>query len=225
MNSSIIPPPSAFPKKASFDRVIPKSRIYENANSSARVKQLFVDQVERIRWSYKLSPTTLNLPASDGVEEIQVFTIDLREDSLKHEVLLAIDKAIPSPIIFILNYNGKLRYVAAYKRVSEADKSKRVISGYFETEWLTADSAQREMPVALNMGGLYQALLKSIIPLAARRRENLPDLTARIDQLRAAEREALRIELRMTKEKHFKRKVELNRMLNELRREIDKLKG
>ncbi len=213
-----------FPKQAAYNRVIPKNKIYEKAKASGRIKKLFIDQIERITWSYKLGPGTLNLPASDDVEEIQVLSVDLREDSLKHEVLQAIDKTIPSPVIFVLNYGGKLRYVAAYKRISASDRRRRVISGYFETEWLAADSEQIEIPVALDMGGLYQALLKSIIPLAARRRESLPDLTTRIDKLHAAEREAVRIESRMNTEKHFKRRVELNRKLRVLKKEIEGLK-
>lgn len=213
-----------FPRQAAYNRVIPKNKIYEKTNVSAKVRRLFVDQIERIRWSNKLSPSTLNLPAAGGVEEIQIFTVDLRGRELNYEILRTIDKAIPSPIIFVLSYRSKLRYVAAYKRASEADRNKHVVSGYFESEWIPEDAEQTEMPMALDMGQLYQALLKLIMPLAPRRKESLPEVTARLDQLRLAEREAARLESRMSKEKQFKLRVELNRRLNQQIAEIEKLK-
>lgn len=129
-----------FPEKAAYGKVMPKTKIYSYASPTNRVKELFVRQVEIITWAYKLSPQTINLPAEGYVQEIQVMTIDLKSESLDHDVLATIDKSIPSPIFFVLKFKNKLRYAIAYKRPSEADKTKRVISGYFETAWLKGDS-------------------------------------------------------------------------------------
>ena len=213
-----------FPKAAAFGRMVAKNKIYEHASPNSRVKELFVREVEKIIWAYKLSPATINLPASEKIQELQVFAITLKTGTLTHDVLRAIDKAIPSPIFFQLNYNRKCRYMAAYKRVSEADKNKWVTSSYFETEWMPDNSEKIKLPVVLNMGALYQALLKNIIPLPFRETESLDDLVARIDLLRTREREAGKIESRLKKEKQFNRKVELNRRFNRLNQEIEELK-
>ena len=125
-----------FPKQAGFGKVLPKNKIYEHSSSSAKFKGLFVREVEKIICSYKLSPKTVNLPVKGGVREIQVLTIALKTGILKREVLQTIDKAILYPTLFVLAFKGKMRYAAAYKRQSEADKSKWVISSYFETNWL-----------------------------------------------------------------------------------------
>ena len=45
------------------------------------MKDLFVAQVEQIVWQYKLAPETINLPATPGVPEIQVFGIGSRPAS------------------------------------------------------------------------------------------------------------------------------------------------
>lgn len=214
-----------FPKRSAFGRIVAKSKIYEHSMPSSRVKELFVREVEKIVWVYKLSPATTNLPASEGVQEIQIFTIILKTGTLAEEVLQNIDKAIPSPILFHLTYNGRSRYMAAYKRPSEADKSKWVVSSYFETEWISDSSDKIELPVALNMGALYQTLLKNIIPLSPRKNETLSELVTRVDNLRIKERKAAKIESRMKREKQFNRKVELNRSLNELKKEIEELKS
>ncbi len=54
--------PFTFPQKAFLGRNIPKNRIYEHASPTKALKELFVREVDRITWSYKLSPETLNLP-------------------------------------------------------------------------------------------------------------------------------------------------------------------
>ncbi len=218
-----------FPDSAKFGHVISKSKIYQHAAPTSRVKELFVAQVEKITWAYKLSPATINLPVSRGVQEIQVFTVSLRTGELSFDVLQTIDKAIPSPILFVLSYNGKYRYTAAYKRPSEADKSKWVISSYFQSEWMkpqmdTDTHRLKELPVVLNMKALYEALLKDLIPLQPHRNENFQDLIDRAEQISKLERKAVKLANRIKKEKQFNRRVELNRMLNELKSEIEGLK-
>jgi hypothetical protein len=213
-----------FPKAAVFGRILAKSKIYAHATPTARVKELFVKEVEKIIWSYKLSPGTINLAASNGIQEIQVFSMLLRTGELSQEVLHTIDKTIPSPILFELKYGGKIKYAASYKRPSEVDKSKWVVSSYFHSDWMKEDGAAIELPLVLNMGALYQSLLTRLSPLPLRQGEQLGDLVSRVDLLRVKEREAEKVESWIKKEKQFNRRVELNRTLNALKQEIDNLK-
>ena len=213
-----------FPESAKFQRVVPKSKIYDHAAPGSKIKDLFVKEVEKIIWSYKLSSATINLPASDGVQEIQVFTIALRTGELSQEVMHTIDKAIPSPILFELKYGGKTKYAASYKRPSEADKNKWVVSSYFQSDWMKDDGPASELPVALNMGALYHSFLTSLSPLPFRQGEKLDSLVSRVDLLRIKEHEAEKLENRIKKEKQFNRRVELNRELNELKAEIEGLR-
>jgi len=213
-----------FPKKTFFGRVLPKSKIYEHASPTPSVKDLFIREVDKIIWSYKLSPETINLPAKGYVQEIQIFTIALKTGTLKHEVLQAIDRAIPSPIFFALSFEHKIRYIAAYKRRNEADQSKRVVSGYFETNWLPDDTGRVALPVVLDLGGLYHTLLRGILPLPSRQNETIDELVSRVEKLRLKEREAVKAEVRLKKEKQFNRKVEINAELRSLKQEIEALK-
>ena len=77
-----------YPKNAAFGRVLPKNKIYEHGSVSSAVRQLFVRQVEQIVWQHKLAPETVNLKASKAVPEIQIFSITLKGDELKPEVLI-----------------------------------------------------------------------------------------------------------------------------------------
>src|SRR5690348_4761076 len=155
-----------YPKAAAFGRVVPKTRIYEHAGASTALKDLFVTQVDQIVWKFKLAPETINLAATRAVSEIQVFGISLRTDKLSEEMLRAIDRAIPFPLIFELTWSGKRKAVAAFKRPSEADAAKWVVSEYFATDWAPDDVPRQPLPVALNLGGLYDAILTAMMPVS-----------------------------------------------------------
>ena len=212
-----------FPKPTAFGGTVPKSKIYKYTGANTKLKECFVRDIDKIIWAYKLSPQTINISASQGVKEIQVFTVGLKVPNLSVEVLQAIDKAIPTPILFESTYNGKHRYTAAYKRVNEADKTKWIVSSYFKTQWFSDSEKRKELPVVLNMAALYQALLKSIIPMPARDGEGIGQLVDRVDQFQLKKREAAQLSSRIRKEKQFNRRVELNRKLSMLKKDIAQL--
>ncbi|MDD3183438.1 MAG: DUF4391 domain-containing protein [Alphaproteobacteria bacterium] len=215
----------AYPQKAAFGRVLPKTKIYQYAGPSTAMKKLFVDQVDQVAWAYKLAPETINVKATKTVPEIQVFTIALKTGELKEDVLRCIDKAIPFPILFELAYDGKVKAVACYKRPSEADSTKWVLSVYFETPWLAADAPRAALPLMLDLAALYAELLRAIIPHPAKQGESLQDHIARVDAIRARQKEVTKAEARMTREKQFNRKVEINANIRTIEQEIADLTG
>jgi len=209
-----------FPVLARVARVVPKSKIYEHGPVNSALRDKFVGQVEQITWAYKLAPETINLPARGGVAEIQVFDVTQKAAELDGDVLRAIDRAIPHPIIFQLHHQQRTRMVAAFKRPSEADASKWVIDGYFAGGWLPADSSRQALPVALDLQGLYEQLLRSLLPSPARPGESLPDQLQRLNRLRSLQSEHAKLDARLHKEKQFNRKVALNAQLREIKNEI-----
>lgn len=226
MTSSFTLPNSAFiayPKQAAFGRTLPKNKIYEHSGANTRLKDLFVEQVEQIVWQYKLAPETINLPAKPGVPELQIFTIQLKTEDLNRDVLRCIDGAVQFPIIFELSFDGQTQVVAAYKRTNESDASRWVLSDYFATGWLPSDVGRTAMPMALDLGGLYEQVLQRLIPLPARQQESLADLVARVEQVAAKQREVEKAASKLAKEKQFNRKVEINADLRKLKIELDGL--
>ena len=210
-----------YPKQAVFGRTLPKNKIYEHSGANTRLKDLFVEQVV---WQYKLAPETINLPARLGVPELQIFSIQLKASELNLDVLRCIDGAVQFPIIFELSFDGRTKVIAAYKRPNESDASRWVLSDYFATAWLPSDCERAAMPLALDLGGLYEQLLHSLISTPARLQESLADLVARVELVAAKEREVEKIASRLAKEKQFNRKVEINAKLRMLKIELEELK-
>lgn len=215
----------AYPPKSAYGRVLPKTKIYEYAGPSTALKKIFVDQVEQITWSYKLAPETINIPATKAVPEIQVFTVALKTGELEEDIPRCIDKAIPFPILFELAYDGKVKAVACYKRPNEADNAKWVLSSYFETPWLAADAQRQALPIMLDLATMYAELLRAIIPHPAKQGESLSNHIARVDTIRARQQEVAKAEARLSKEKQFNRKVEINANIRTMEQEIADLTG
>ena len=214
---------------------MPKSKIYLHGKPTAALRALFVAQVESITWVYKLAPETINLPAKPDVPEIEVFEIALKTADLSHAVLRCIDKAIPFPILFNLRFEGRTQPVAAYKRPSEANASQWVVGDYHAAPWQADNQANSQansqassqakpgLPVALDLQGLYEQLLRQHLSQPARAGETLREQLARLAELASKQLELDKLALKLEREKQFNRKVELNAHLRHLRQQLDGL--
>jgi hypothetical protein len=215
----------SYPPSTRFGKAVPKTRIHAAASSNKRIKELFTSQVAEIIWSHKLSPETLHLPARHGIAEIQVFSLHLKSPQLDPAILRTLDKAIPFPVLFEITHADRIRFAASYKRPSDADAAKRVIEGNFLLDWQPADTPRLPLPVALDLSGLHDQLIARHVPLPPRPGESLRDLVARHHALQSKQREAIQLEARLQREKHFARKVELNQRLRALTEELRHLAG
>lgn len=213
----------AYPRQTEFNRPVPKTKIYAHARASKRLKELFVAQVGEIVWKYKLSPETVNLPARNGISEIQVFELTLKTPELDDAVLAALDKAIPFPLLFQLVHDGQIRFAAAYKRPSEADASKWVVEARFQTGPQPVGAERPPLPVALDLAGLYEQLVRRHIALPPRAGEGIMEHVTRFNAITAKQHTRRQLETRLAQEKQFNRKVEMNAALRSLMNEIRSL--
>lgn len=206
---------------------MPKSKIYLHGKPNTALRALFVAQVESITWAYKLAPETINLPAKPDVPEIEVFEIALKTPEINHAVLRCIDKTIPFPILFNLQFEGRTQAVAAYKRPSEANCSQWVVGDYHAAPWQadsqTNSQAKPGLPVALDLQGLYEQLIRQHLSVPARAGESLREQLDRLALVAIKQLEANNLASRLSQEKQFNRKVELNAHLRHLRQQLDGL--
>lgn len=205
-----------WPSLARFGRVVPKNKFYDHGKITANVRGKFVAEVQRITWAYKLADATIHLRSDPAVPEIQVFSIDAKADDVSDAVLIAIDRAVQFPVIFeIVSGHGgepRTRMVAAHKQIGGAAPR---LSSYFSTDWLPVDTPRVPLPTALDLPGLYGALLAPLMPVARIPGEPIADTAARVDELRKVEREVAALERRLRNELQFNRKVEIRRQLRD----------
>jgi len=213
----------SWPSQAAVSRSVAKAKIYAHGKPSSALRALFVEQIESITWAYKLSPESTNLPAKPDVPEIEVFEIALKLPDVSHSVLRCIDKAIPFPILFVLRHAGQSQPVAAYKRPSEAASGQWVLGDYHAGPWQNDSSTRPGLPVSLDLQGLYEKILRQHLAVPPRAGESLRDQLDRLSLLAAKQVVATKLESRLSQEKQFNRKVEINAQLRRIRDELDAL--
>ncbi len=204
-----------WPPAAAFGRAVPKTSFYEHANLSPTVREKFVSQIQRITWAYKLAEQTIHLPGDGSVPEIQIFTIDAKNDDVDTDLLTAIDRAVKTPIIFeITRSKGafRTRMVAAHKQLATGTQR---LSPYFTTGWLPLESLRAPLPPAVNLPGLYTQLLAPLMPVAVRADDKLSETVEKVNRVRKLEREISALEKRLRSEPQFNRKIELRRELRD----------
>lgn len=218
-----------FPQQAKVDRLIPKNKFYEQGKANSKIEQLFVNQVENIRWAYKLASSTIHLQDQEDLKEIQIFRVKSRVEDLDVSILSFIDKLILTPIIFEVVYQDKVKVVATYKRLNQADKTKMVIGQYYASEWLE-DHDRVELPIYLKLADLYEHFIAQILPIALSKDQENDDGFISIEmklqktqQLETLQKQLNQLQSKLRNEKQFNRKVELNNKINLLNDEIKTL--
>lgn len=209
-----------YPTRTRVDKLIPKSKFYSEGGANTRVERLFIEQIESIYWANKLSSATMNIESQEDLREVQIFSVNARIEMLDIEIFRYIDKLITSPIIFEVYFQDKVKVVAAYKRLNQADKSKVVIGDYFQTEWLPIE--RQDLPLFLRLSELYEFLISQLLP-------NKTNATSLADKMRLnqeiaqLETRIKQLEQQLKREKQFNRKAELNINLLKLQDEYTQL--
>lgn len=218
-----------FPPQAKVDRLIPKNKFYEQGKANTKIEQLFVNQVENIRWAYKLASSTIHLQDQEDLKEIQIFRVKSRVEDLDVSILSFIDKLILTPIIFEVVYQDKVKVVATYKRLNQADKTKAVIGQYYASGWLE-DADRVELPLYLKLADLYEHFIAQLLPITSREDQGNHDESVSIElqlqkaqQLESLQKQLDKLKSKLRTEKQFNRKVELNKHIHALESDLNKL--
>ena len=218
-----------FPPQAKVDRLIPKNKFYEQGKANTKIEQLFVNQVENIRWAYKLASSTIHLQDQEDLKEIQIFRVKSRVEDLDVSILSFIDKLILTPIIFEVVYQDKVKVVATYKRLNQADKTKAVIGQYYASGWLE-DADRVELPLYLKLADLYEHFIAQILPIVSNEDPENDDESVSIElklqkaqQLESLQKQLDKLKSKLRTEKQFNRKVELNKHIHALESDLNKL--
>ncbi|WP_129658120.1 DUF4391 domain-containing protein [Rothia uropygialis] len=201
-----------WPPNAAFGRAVPKSKFYEHGNVRTALREKFVDDIQSITWAYKLADDTIRLRGTTAVPEIQVFVVETKGADVSGDVLTAIDKTVHFPMIFEVASGDRVRTVAAHKSLHSKTPT---IGTYFTTDWQPAGSTRRQLPTALDLPSLYEAIFGALLPLEMRAGETVSEATNRLDRARKLEREIAALEKKLRTEPQLKRKFELRSQLKE----------
>ena len=222
------------PKDTIVDKKIDKKQFFERGNLSSSDKKQFTSDVEKVIWLNRIAQDTVNIrPLCDDVRdytEIQVIEVALRKDAHIQKIADAVLSSLPYPIIAIFSMRGKIKIIAAHKRINQNDKSKLVTEEQVRTKWLGEVSGAAEIMdmskmSTANMFELYSDVMDSMqqfrliteagkdIGVSAEESKMILADVERID------REISSLRSKLKEEDHFNRMVELKEKIRKLRKE------
>jgi hypothetical protein len=208
---------SGLPKSTLVNRIIPKNAFDKFTNT--KQKRLFVEVVDKIRWTNKLSPQTINLPGKE-IQEIQIFEIDLKKNESISELLTIIDKAIPYHIIFILLQNEKIMLSASHKHQHPTITDTSVIDWTFSSNWYTKESDPYNLNLKQSLDAIFSELCLQLSGKASSLGQNIADLIEEERKVKSLQNSINKLQAAIKSSKQFNKKVELNL---ELRSKVEEL--
>lgn len=195
------------PKDCYVNKFLPKKIFYEKVGVSSGVKDEFVNLVDRITWLYKLSPDTIRIPKTENIEEIQIFQIDVKEKRIPLSVIKTITKGVQYKILFLIKYNDDFCY------------SIKVEDNIYSSEW--NDNIIFEFN-AINLEIVFENIVKVII----QEENNTKKFEKIIDEQNKKsdlEKKINSLKQKIKNEKQFNRKVDMNKELNELKKDLEEI--
>lgn len=194
-------------KECIVDKFIPKKIFYEKVSLSTKLKQEFVDKIDKIYWKYKISEDTLNISKAENVEEIEIFELTLKEKVNCQNIIKVITKNIPYIILFEICYNDEVQYAIKHN------------DDIYFTNW--------NEKINFNFNGIdlnvvYENIIRSVTNISEQN-DNIDDELEKDKKLKEVQKEIERLESKMKAEKQFNRKVELNKNILELKKQKEEL--
>lgn len=200
------------PKSTVVKKVIPKNAF--DAYTNSKQKKLIAEKISRITWSNKISFDTVNLQGN-VIEEIQVFEIDLKEESDIQSILKIIDKSIPYNIIFIIRFGSSFYLSTSAKHINPNNSDNAVIDYTFTSSWISIDDSPFRLNLKNSLDWVYKDFCEQFKDSSSKA-DSLEDLVSYNKEKDFLEKEILKIKAAIVSCKQFNKKVELNLKLKVL---------
>lgn len=193
------------PNNAKVNKIIPKNTFYNKFSISNKLKNEFIDKIQRIIWLYKISEKTVNIEKNDKVEEIQIFEVELKSKEIPKNVLKLIDKAIPYPILFIFKFQEEFVYGMSLKYDG-------VLEDYYFSDWnenINFDFS------AINLEKVYQKIIKKFIKNLDTENKEFIEIIEENAIIDSIKKEIQILKQKIRQAKQFSKQVDLNKKLLE----------
>ena len=129
------------PIECKIDKNIPKEVIYKNAEANEKLKRVFIDNVEKIRFMYLVNFSNSNIQNyindKERFEEIDFIKIILKEKGKENIISKLFHQLIPKSTVIILELKNKILISTSDKRT---DKEKIILGEVFNSTWIDVEN-------------------------------------------------------------------------------------
>ena len=212
-----------FPTETIVDSLVPKTKFYRFMEVNPRMKAHFVNDVESIRWLYKLSPDTLNVTASDDMKEVEVFVATLKQADCPTDLFTFIDTHMPRHIVFILQYGDNSMLLINYKQWKDDTHTAFKITQMFASPWVSTSSLQLQID-GQSLPRIYDNFVAQISGIGEHKAGSMEEIVALRQQIAKQEAELQKLEKRMRREPQVDVQMEMHKQVRQKRKELESLK-
>ena len=188
-----------------------------------RMKAHFVNDVESIRWLYKLSPDTLNVTASDDMKEVEVFVATLKQADCPTDLFTFIDTHMPRHIVFILQYGDNSMLLINYKQWKDDTHTAFKITQMFASPWVSTSSLQLQID-GQSLPRIYDNFVAQISGIGEHKAGSMEEIVALRQQIAKQEAELQKLEKRMRREPQVDVQMEMHKQVRQMRKQLAILK-
>ena len=129
------------PIECKIDKNIPKEVIYKNAEANDKLKRVFIDTVEKIRFMYLVNFSNSNIQSyisdNEKFEEIDFIKIILKEKGKENIISKLFHQRIPKSTVIILELKNEILISTSDKRT---DKEKIILEEVFNSNWIDVEN-------------------------------------------------------------------------------------
>ena len=129
------------PIECKIDKNIPKEVIYKNAEANDKLKRVFIDTVEKIRFMYLVNFSNSNIQSyisdNEKFEEIDFIKIILKEKVKENIIYKLFHQLIPKSTVIILELKNEILISTSDKRT---DKEKIILEEVFNNNWIDVEN-------------------------------------------------------------------------------------
>ncbi|MPV86067.1 DUF4391 domain-containing protein [Ostreibacterium oceani] len=208
------------PSRTKVGRVVPKNAFDEYTNT--KQKKQFTDGIQRITWIHKLSTETVNLEAKD-IKEIQVFKVELKEQTDILKILEIINKAIPYHIVFWVEFKEQAYISTAVKHPHPTNEDISVVDWTFTSDWFDLATTPFQINLKNSLDAVHKDLCVQLTgkpDLSKKSMDSILQNQQEIDQLK---KKVAKLKSAISRSKKFNEKVDLNLKLKTTEKELKKI--
>lgn len=129
------------PNECKIDKNIPKEMIYKNAEANEKLKRVFIDTVEKIRFMYLLNFSNSNIQNyindKERFEEIDFIKIILREKGKENVISKLFHQLIPKSTVIILEFKTEILISTSNKKI---EKERVIVEEVFNSNWIEIEN-------------------------------------------------------------------------------------
>ena len=129
------------PNECKIDKNIPKEMIYKNAEANEKLKRVFIDNVEKIRFMYLLNFSNSNIQNyindKERFEEIDFIKIILREKGKENVISKLFHQLIPKSTVIILEFKTEILISTSNKKI---EKERVIVEKVFNSNWIEIEN-------------------------------------------------------------------------------------